>query len=94
MKKTGNQGGVDAYRQRQNQLGSNVLEQTDYSQYEPMSKKTINTNDILKQREKADGAKPVTDINYERERNKKPHNVRTAKQSMLTSAFDVDRPDV
>ena len=32
---------VDAYKMRQNQLGSNVLEQTDYSKYAPEKKKPI-----------------------------------------------------
>jgi hypothetical protein len=91
MKKTTNSGNVDAYRQRQNQLGSSAFEQTDYSAFEPMSKKTFNTNDMLKQRDNNSPRKAVTDINYEKEKNKKPHNVTTAKQSMLTSAFDQPR---
>jgi hypothetical protein len=73
MKRTTNQGGVDAYRQKQNQLGSNVLEQTDYSAYEPMSKKTFNTNDFNRVEVKTSPRKPVTDINFEKERDRKPH---------------------
>lgn len=34
-----NSGKVDPYRRRQNELGSQVLEQTDYSQYAPLGKK-------------------------------------------------------
>ena len=34
-----NAGAVDAYRMRQNQLASGVLEQTDYSQHAPLMKK-------------------------------------------------------
>jgi hypothetical protein len=91
MKKTTNCGGVDAYRQKQNQLTSNVLEQTDYSAFEPMSKKQLNTNDFNKIPEKMTPKKPVTDINYEREREKRVHDPKTAKQSMLVSAFDKPR---
>lgn len=91
MKKTTNAGGVDAYRQKQNQLLSNVLEQTDYSAFEPMSKKQINTNDFNKVPEKMTPKKPITDINYEREREKRVHDPKTAKQSQLVSAFDKPR---
>lgn len=40
-----NAGGVDAYRMRQNQLNSNVLDQTDHSQYAPMQKKQADADD-------------------------------------------------
>lgn len=35
--------------------------------------------------------KPVTDINFEKERDRKPHEYKNAKQSQLSSAFDVPR---
>ena len=41
-----NAGKVDAYTMRKNQLTSNVLEQTDYSGMAPMTKKTIDMNNI------------------------------------------------
>lgn len=68
-----------------------MFEQTDYSAYEPMTKKQINTNDFNKIPEKSNGKKPVTDINYERERVKRDHDPKTAKQSQLVSAFDEPR---
>ena len=55
------------------------MDQTDYSAYEPMSKKVINTNDFNKISEKMTPKKPVTDINYQKERNKKPHEYKGAK---------------
>lgn len=67
------------------------MEQTDYSAYEPMMKKTINTNDFNKVEEKMTPKKPITDINYSKDRNKKPLDYKNAKQSQLTSAFDVPR---
>jgi hypothetical protein len=33
---------VDAYKMRQKELGSQIFEQTDYSAYQPLSKKTFN----------------------------------------------------
>lgn len=79
MKKTTNFGRVDPYRQKQNQLYSNVLPQSDYSAYEPITKKEINTNDLIKVPEKRDPKKPITDINFEKERQKRDHDPRTAK---------------
>ena len=90
MKKVTNVGGVDPYRQRQNQLGSSALEQTDYSNYVPVSKKKYDFNELNKQPEKTDPVKPVTDINYERER-RQPLNVQSAKQDQLRSNFDEGR---
>lgn len=58
------------------------MEQTDYSAYEPMSNKRYDTNDNLRQPEnRAQGRKPVTDINYEKE-DRKPIEYKNAKQSM------------
>lgn len=39
-----NKGKVDAYKLRQNELSSNVLPQTDYSEYKPVSKKKADMN--------------------------------------------------
>ena len=36
-------------------------------------------------------SKPITDINFEKERQKRDHDPRTAKQSQLSSAFDKPR---
>jgi hypothetical protein len=44
--KPANAGKIDAYQMRKNQLTSNVLEQTDYSQYAPMTKKAIDMNNL------------------------------------------------
>lgn len=44
--KPANAGKVDAYQMRKNQLTSNVLEQTDYSQFAPMTKKSIDMNNL------------------------------------------------
>lgn len=41
-----NAGKVDPYRMKQNQLHSGVLEQTDYSGFEPMRKKQLDMNNI------------------------------------------------
>ena len=59
-----------------------------------MTKKQVNTNDFNKVSEKRTGQKPITDINYEKERVKRVHNPNTAKQSNLVSAFDVPRDHV
>jgi hypothetical protein len=56
-----------------------------------MSKRQINTNDFNKVPEKMTPKKPITDINYEREREKRVHDPKTAKQSQLVSAFDKPR---
>ena len=39
-----NSGKIDAYQMKKNQLTSNVLEQTDYSHFTPMTKKSIDMN--------------------------------------------------
>ena len=39
-----NSGKVDAYQMKKNQLTSNVLDQTDYSHFTPMTKKSIDMN--------------------------------------------------
>jgi hypothetical protein len=44
--KPANAGKIDAYQMKKNQLTSNVLEQTDYSQYTPMTKKSIDMNNF------------------------------------------------
>lgn len=44
--KPANAGKVDAYQMRKNQLTSNVLEQTDYSQFTPMTKKAVDMNNL------------------------------------------------
>jgi len=44
--KPANAGKVDAYQMRKNQLSSNVLEQTDYSQFAPMTKKAVDMNNL------------------------------------------------
>lgn len=87
----GNKGKIDPYKQKQNQLGSSVFEQTDHSQYQPMSKHEINTNDFQAQKVKKDGARPKTDINHFDRKDNKPHVYTDAKQSMLRGAFDEDR---
>lgn len=56
-----------------------------------MSKKTINTNDFNKVKERMSPKKPVTDINFEKERDRKQHDYKNAKQSQLQSAFDQPR---
>jgi hypothetical protein len=61
--KTQNKGGVDAYRQRQNQLGSNVMDMPDYSQYQPLNKKETKSNDNFGRTYEVKGAKPKSDIN-------------------------------
>ena len=42
-----NTGTVDAYKMRQNMLASNAFEQTDYSQYAPVSKKQVDVDNIV-----------------------------------------------
>lgn len=49
-----NAGKVDAYRMRQNQLHSEVLEQTDYSNYAPLGRKQVDMNNMYS---KPDGPK-------------------------------------
>ena len=44
------------------------MDLTDYSAYEPMNKKQLNTNDFNKQKERISPRKPVTDINFQRDR--------------------------
>lgn len=58
-----NKGKIDPYKSKQNQLSSNVFEQTDYSAYIPITKKEIDTNDFQAQKIKTDPVKPKTDIN-------------------------------
>jgi hypothetical protein len=65
MQKAQNKGGVDAYRQRQNQLGSNVMDMPDYSQYQPLNKKETISNDNFGRTYEVNGNKPKTDMNAE-----------------------------
>jgi len=48
----------------------------------------LNTNDFSAQQDKRNPAKPITDINYDKEREKRDHDYKTAKQSQLSSEFD------
>lgn len=44
--KPANAGKIDAYQMKKNQLTSNVLEQTDYSQFAPMTKNRIDMDNL------------------------------------------------
>ena len=41
-----NKGGVDTFKQKQKQMGSNVFEQTDYSDFAPLQKSKVDMNNI------------------------------------------------
>ena len=60
MSKPINAGKVDAYRLRQNQLGSSVLEQTDYSHFAPMQKKQVDMNNFGADRNRVTSPKKAT----------------------------------
>ena len=55
LQKPINAGKVDAYRLRQNQLNSQVLEQTDYTHFAPMQKKQIDMDNFHHQTDKRTG---------------------------------------
>lgn len=90
---------VDTFRQRQKQLASSVLEQTDHQQYAPINKKAVDidnvghnskvqargrkTDDEFKQRVQG---QEKTRANYD------GYNAKGQKQSNLSSAFDRPRP--
>lgn len=46
LAKAKNKGGIDTYKQKQNQLGSSVLAQTDYSDFAPLQRSKIDMNNI------------------------------------------------
>lgn len=86
-----NKGRVDPYKSKQNQLNSNVFEQTDYSAHAPMSKKETNL-DVTRPKNYNQatngGAKPKSDLNTFNQPEKREHNYGNAKQTQLRSAFD------
>uniref|UniRef100_A0A7S3IEP1 Uncharacterized protein n=1 Tax=Strombidium inclinatum TaxID=197538 RepID=A0A7S3IEP1_9SPIT len=58
-----NAGKIDAYKMKQNQLNSQVLEQTDYAHYAPLGKKAVDMNNIYAKPEvtKSSPGKKVVD---------------------------------
>ena len=51
-----NAGKIDAYRMKQNQLTSGVLEQTDYSNYAPLSKNKVDMNNLYAKPDQPSGS--------------------------------------
>ena len=90
---------VDTFRQRQKQLHSSVLEQTDYTHHAPISKKPVDMDNVgHNSRVQAKGRK--TDAEFKQRvqgfepvrRDYEGYNASSAKQSNLSSAFDNARP--
>ena len=65
-------------------MGSNVLEKTDYSNYEPIGKKYTKDSDNLGKYNGFEAAPKETE-------EKRVHNPRNAKQGFLSSALDPPR---
>ena len=101
--KPANAGKIDAYQMRKNQLTSNVLEQTDYSQYAPMTKKAIDMNNlghkgdrpvgspnkkVNKELESASGNWLNTDTRGQISKNYDDYDQRNMRQSELVSSLD------
>ncbi|MEC8142305.1 MAG: hypothetical protein VX071_02305, partial [Candidatus Thermoplasmatota archaeon] len=98
-----NAGKVDAYQMKKNQLTSNVLEQTDYSQYAPMTKKAVDMNNYnhrpdgptgspkkkpSKELGSASGNWLNTDTKGQISKDYSNYNQKNMRQSELTSALD------
>jgi len=62
-KKPINAGAVDTYKAKQNQLGSSVLPQNDYSSYAPIQKSNIDMNQLGHRGDPRNPMKPKTDVN-------------------------------
>ena len=90
---------TDTFRQRQKQLASSVLEQTDNMHHAPITKKAVDMDNVGHSNPaKAKGRK--TDAEFKQRvggfepirKDYEGYNAGNAKQSNLKSAFDVDRP--
>ena len=99
-----NTGKVDAYQMKKNQLTSNVLEQTDYSQYMPMTKKSIDMNNynhkpdgphgsphkkVQKELESASGNWLNTDTKGQIRKDYTDYNQKNMKQNEMQSSLDI-----
>lgn len=99
-----NSGKIDAYQMKKNQLTSNVLEQTDYSHFTPMTKKSIDMNNynhkpdgpngspnkkVNKELESASGNWLNTDTKGQIRKDYTNYNQKNMKQSELTSSLDI-----
>lgn len=99
-----NAGKIDAYQMRKNQLTSNVLEQTDYSQFAPMTKNKIDMNNlnhkgtdklpgspnkkVNRELESASGNWLNTDTKGQIKKDYSQYNQKNMRQSELSSALD------
>ena len=99
-----NTGKVDAYQMKKNQLTSNVLEQTDYSQFAPMTKKSVDMNNynhkpdgphgspnkkVQKELESASGNWLNTDTKGQIRKDYTDYNQKNMKQNEMQSSLDI-----
>ena len=92
---------INTYNRRQNELASQVLEQTDYRGYEPLNKATVDINNYghdhshqAKGRKCNDDFKHTVSGQEPLKSDYDNYNARSAKQGNLQSALDKPVPEV